>query len=924
MDIIEYLSELGIQARIGDSHAKCKCGKDALWIPNEHFAMCMACQWRPSSMMDPSASWIGEYFAEVFESCKLTLLDTEDERHRKLWSNFETRGISRGVVKNNDIGMMSAYDLTDAYEAALQRIAYEAETASKRQALTTNRKKKSGVPEYDREAERTKLTELHEALEKYQDSFEGAIVFFSTNAHGKFVRMRFRRPGESHDYAFGSTKSICGSGVFGAYRTYPLKEYKEDFPLALLPLQKKLLVCEGEFNFLQLQQKIYDLAFKKFQCVPPETQHWIWACALGASSDPDVKTVAQLVERENSGEAIICYDWDTAGLEVCNKMRAETACSSFCVPGVPEERNDKLYKTIDLCDWLKPIEDPEEAIAGFAALATRSKRVPKSAEIIADEIREIRKDKESDDQDRRVNIKDYLWDLLHQEGKVFTDGNYAYAYNATTHESWRLDDGPKSQYIFTERFGLPSGEFQRSVLRDLGLKIVHECERIQVHPWAYYDRNSFTAYFNLTHGRVARITPDKYSLVSNGRDGVYFFDPTGIESIPLEITKNVPDLDLRCSFDLGDTDLTNSFRGAFKIGRIAQRSYEMLFLAKYLSLFLPQLFSRRNIIYTSGPPGGGKTFLNSKPGWLLRGALFRPAVLVESKRDQLETMLTNESFVLIDNFDASSKPNQSLLCQACTTGSVSMRALYETNKLVKYPLISEVYMTGLQIPASFRGDLLHRVIEFPFSRYEQDGKTETERYEEFLAQRTVLLSETMARLQLALKAERAEAEAGNSYRTNFRIKDFGLFLLRQAHYGGFEDEMEQVLDNLVGTQEDRVAEKSTVFTMMTLLVGRYYEQHGRERMNATRLCTLLADMAVRLRSQFYYAGNPIGLGMYLAENQDVLRCRFGLAVSEYKGHTVYQFTPSAEQLRQLQSEAELFGSEVEMGMRADEPQVEFA
>ena len=83
MNVVDYLAELGISARVGDSHARCKCGKDALWVPNEHFAMCMACQWRPSPMVDHSRSWLAEYLAIVYESCRSTLLGPEDDRHRK-------------------------------------------------------------------------------------------------------------------------------------------------------------------------------------------------------------------------------------------------------------------------------------------------------------------------------------------------------------------------------------------------------------------------------------------------------------------------------------------------------------------------------------------------------------------------------------------------------------------------------------------------------------------------------------------------------------------------------------------------------------------------------------------------------------------------------------------------------------------------
>lgn len=244
-----------------------------------------------------------------------------------------------------------------------------------------------------------------------------------------------------------------------------------------------------------------------------------------------------------------------------------------------------------------------------------------------------------------------------------------------------------------------------------------------------------------------------------------------------------------------------------------------------------------------------------------------------------------------------------------------MRALYETNKLAKYPIIAEIYMTGLAIPASFRGDLNNRVLEFPFLKYEQDGKAETQRHEEFLAMRVPLLSETIARLQLVLKGEREEAKLGKVYKTTFRVKDFGLFLKRQAHFGGFENEMEAILDEVVQTQEQRTSEKSTVYPTLTLLVGKYHSVYGHERMNSTRLCAVLTDMAKHLKTKFFYEDNPIGLGMFISENVELLEKKYGLVRKEYGGHMSFRFELTDSHIAALRADLELFG------VRADTPAV---
>ncbi len=907
MTDLEYISELVCDAHVGDSHAECiKCNKKAVWVPNENYAQCMACGWRPSPAKGSNRNWLVAYLEEFFVLSDDAMNGTEDERHEKFWQYFASRGISPETVRRFDIGMMPHHELKTALEAGQTAIEEEAAADEKCRAAAP---KKSGRPKkielYDKAAELGQLQEFHEKLESLQDAYEGAIVFFYRNPEGRIVRLRYRKPFAEHGSAFGSTKNICGSGVFGAFTTFPREEYSH-MPEGVE--QGILHVVEGEFNLLMLEEKLRLYALETIDCVPPEVNSWIWVCALGSSSDPDCKAVASMARFEDA-EVKLCYDWDTAGVGVLDKMRSQTRCNAWCVPGEPLEKNGKLKKTADLFDWLKPME-PAVALVSFMEAASKAKPVTISLSLIAAQIEDLRKEKEKDQIDKVNSVKEFLYEALEERGELFNDGIYAYAYDASTYKTWRIDEAEYSKYMFSEHFKLPQCGLQEAVMQALGLKIKYGTQRIETHANAYYDRANFTLYLKLADGRVAKLTPDGGKITRNGCDGVYFHETDDASPIPAEVVTMLPDLELTWGLEIHpDSLLCKMLRANYRTSDgISQEGYETLFLAKYLSMFLPELFTRRTIGYVSGAPDSGKTFVVSKLGWLLNGPKFMPFALSEAKKDQLETLLTNCTFTLIDNYDSANKVNQALLCQACTTGSVPMRALYETNTLVNYPITADIWMTGLNLPSGFKGDLNSRLLEFPILPFEQDGKSETERQAEFLALRPQLLAETLLRLQLILKAEKAETERGARYQTKFRIKDFGLFLKRQAHHGDYE-EMNRILGEVVESQQQQTLASNSTFSLIAVLIGRY-SNVGTKQMNATYLGRLLNHHAEQVGSDYLYRGNPIGLGKFLGDNETLLASEYGLHIIHTSSRTkpaLYTIKPTPDQLDRLRADLEAFG-----------------
>ena len=831
---------------------------------------------------------------QSFDRLRLTCIDCLEKRapgSEKCLDYLEGRRLDMDIVlATGAIGAVpNGLDVAPIIEAAkdlfakypLQPLFTDEEMAK---APTARREKMAEIEQERQRKEQERFEHFAESLRQVP-GYAGMLALFYEDGNEDFVHAEFvsGRGRERKIYAVKPDRS----GVF-APRIAGVSASKK---------RPVLFVVEGWANLVRLWSEQARIA----RAAGKDWEQCLWdGVALGSAADWDGKAVISMLDDCELSLAVMFDKGERASAGAVEKLNGEISLTAFCAP------EEWIAKDLDECFDEAPPEPIVRMIE--AGVDDRANYFPRPDEGIREDISKLRH-QDGDAIDTAISIKDYLHTLLNREGSVFNDGYYAHVHDRATLRTWRLDDGDFCKYVFSERFGLTRSGLQKAVFESLGLKILHESERVVTHSFAFYDRKAFAAYLNFG-AFVLKIPPDSLERQENGQEGVYFFGDPLPEEKRLDLAKASSMLGaaLRCGLDLRlRLPLVEGLKACYdESSGVPQWGYEFLFLAKYVSLFLPELFTRRNIAFITSPPGRGKTFIASKVGWLVMGEKFAPQVFSEAKKDQLETLLTNSQLVLLDNFDSGSKANQSLLCQACTTGAVSMRALYQTNKLVSYPVLSELYMTGLCVPPNFRNDLQNRLLEFPVLPFPQDGKSETQRQEEFLASRPALIAETVARLQLVLRAERAEAKLGARYWTRFRIKDFGLFLLRQAHYGGFFDQAEALLERVVERQRQNVIEGTDISPLLALLVAGQGGA-GRE-MSATFLCSKLDEMASALRPRNPFSGNARGLGKFLRENADEFAARFGLVVGSHNGdHSAYSFRPGEEQLDSLRRQLGLEG-----------------
>ena len=170
-----------------------------------------------------------------------------------------------------------------------------------------------------------------------------------------------------------------------------------------------------------------------------------------------------------------------------------------------------------------------------------------------------------------------------------------------------------------------------------------------------------------------------------------------------------------------------------------------------------------------------------------------------------------------------------------------------------------------------------------------------------------MLGEILGRLQAVVRDEAAiePSGKGSTYRTEFRIKDFGLFLLRQEGLYGRAEHACRLLEALTDQQRESCVEASAIEAPLDFIVGALNCQGRRFGHNE-----LYKEMAgvhrshVDRDSKFYFA-DAKGLKSYLMPNQELLCKRWGLVWERTGRNHYWRFKPTQQQIADARERAGL-------------------
>jgi hypothetical protein len=230
---------------------------------------------------------------------------------------------------------------------------------------------------------------------------------------------------------------------------------------------------------------------------------------------------------------------------------------------------------------------------------------------------------------------------------------------------------------------------------------------------------------------------------------------------------------------------------------------------------------------------------------LLLGEAFDVTPLTDDSKD-FDAMVTNSTFVAIDNADTKRTWLDDRLATVATGGSIKKREYFTTNKLVEIPTHCFLAITS-RIPQFRRDDVADQLLIMKVQRYRTFISEKTV-LAELLEKRQQIMSEVIYRLQQVVRALREGQGTDDS--GAFRMADFANFAIKVARHTGVEEQVNMIFTKLTHEQSAFTLESNPIFELLLTWVP---QNAGREVTNAD-LCKELAELAKNEQTTFSYEG----------------------------------------------------------------------
>lgn len=718
----------------------------------------------------------------------------------------QPRGIHPQVIADSLLGVVPpGYDEATVFQPIIETVEEEA----KKMAADGSGKPRGMTPE-------ERVNALKETCEKLAKCAQpGWLALFYTDAHHRFVAIRFRQPYSKEILYFKPLKTagLFGRELFSPYTSDGTKDFN-DF----------LLVTEGEFNQLQLQSLMI-----RYGEATGEQQGYVNACSVGGVNNADYETIRAVARRR-----IFCYDNDAdgAGFELVRSAQEVMSVAAFTTP----------EPDTDLDDFICSFGDDHTAAFGAVRELVRNRKpYPRFFEGVAAEIYEIRRNHKGDARrefEIHTAVADVLYEDLLDRGRFYTDGQFAFFFSEEEKKLTGIDKDSSEFRCSLFNYGLnPSERVYKYVYEDLLARALRDGVRSEVHRLCYYNAETFTLYLSNHANLIYRISPESIDLIDNGTDGVLFLSDKRYKP-----------------FIVGEPDLSRSYFDEIIVSKIKLADdrlnageRKLVFTIWFNSIFFDSIMPTKIILAFFGPWGSGKTNTARKLLKLLFGPSVDVMLLSEDVKD-FDAAVTSNYLLVVDNADSKSAWLNDRLAVVATGGTIKKRELYTTNKFVEFPTRCFLILTA-RTPHFRREDVASRLLLMRVARIES-FVSETKLLQEVLDNRDNIMTEVVYHLQEIVRALRDEH--GNDYSSTFRMGDFADFAIKVARQMGVENELLCIFEKLSQEQSEFTLEDDSIFELLKLWVPDDGKT-SREVTN-TLLCMELAVLADKNGLEFSYEG----------------------------------------------------------------------
>ncbi len=398
--------------------------------------------------------------------------------------------------------------------------------------------------------------------------------------------------------------------------------------------------------------------------------------------------------------------------------------------------------------------------------------------------------------------------------------------------------------------------------------------KVKIRKLSYYDESTNTLYIDMFDGHIVKITSDRVQTVPNGTDEVLFL--ANSDWMPWQLKDNYEKgcfqkYLLSANFQEEDNPL-NRHESIFTI-----QSW-------ILSGFFREIMVTRPFLFFLGETQSGKSSYSRQFLQWMFGDMADVVGLSNHNRSEeaVDTAITTESFVTLDNLDTPIPWLVDKLCTIATGGIIPRRKLFTTNEMAKYPIISFTMLTA-RTPQFKRDDISNRLLVIKLDKI-INKKGESARIRKLSSLRNDLWSEFVYMSKDIIKSISSWGIPDNE--TSFRIADFANFMtvVARTNYSKekfFAEEVESggikgvdsIIQNfLVPKLEKLQAEFLVTDDPLTELLKMFLEDGNRygKKLEPSELHKALSLLA-REREIKYSFKSPASLSKQLKQLKDALK-----------------------------------------------------
>lgn len=393
-----------------------------------------------------------------------------------------------------------------------------------------------------------------------------------------------------------------------------------------------------------------------------------------------------------------------------------------------------------------------------------------------------------------VYQKDKIAELIISEllnlGKLYKANNLYYIFLKEDKRLICISDEPLELKALFTKWGINASEnLYKYILNELYVYCISHAEQVDIHRFAYFNPKTFFLYLYNGKKEILKISSNKIEIIENGDDGVMFMELNNYE--PFKIVEFDNKIDYVEKYL---TDNLNIDKDASMLNLKTQNTLAKIW---FYSLFFESILKTKPIFAAIGNKGSGKTTFLRRVGQILFGKKFDVTSVGNDCKD-IDTIITNNYYVVIDNLDNPTKALNDTLARIATGQVIKKRKLFTTNIELEFEVKCFVALTS-RTPQFTRDDVADRLICIYLERFGlfQD---ENNLCRKVMDNRDKIFSFIVAKLQKIIK--KLENKQNEEYKVDFRMADFAVFALKIAENKREQTELEKIFATMIKIQNE--------------------------------------------------------------------------------------------------------------------------